>query len=236
MKKTLMAASILAGAVGAYAQGSLNWGDAQSGFAISIISPSTTTPSLEQSGNTSWDTPAGDATYSGGWIGGGAAPGGGIGATLASGPYGINYQNANEFTMGLYVDTSLTALTSDILAGTPVATTTLLGGSDAGLYNPVPGVYVSGLAPATMVYVGLAAWYNGDGATSYATSMADSGVEGFVESSSEVSLGGGAAPPSGIDGLGLSSFSLAGTVPEPSTIALGVIGASTFLMRLRRKQ
>jgi hypothetical protein len=32
----------------------------------------------------------------------------------------------------------------------------------------------------------------------------------------------------------MTSFSLAVT-PEPSTIALGVIGASAFLLRLRRK-
>jgi len=29
---------------------------------------------------------------------------------------------------------------------------------------------------------------------------------------------------------------LAAATPEPSTIALGVVGASAFLMRLRRKQ
>jgi hypothetical protein len=235
MKKTLIAASILAGAVGAYAQGSLNWGDGQTGFAISIISPNPADPFVEQSGNTSWDNPAGSASYAGGWIGGGAAPGGGIGATSSDGPYGIDYTAAGNFSAGLYVDTSLTALTADILSGTPVATTSLLGGANAGLYNTVPGAYVSGLAPGTAVWVGLAAWYSGNGATSYATSVADSGVEGFVESTSTVALGGGSSPPSGIDGIGLSSFSLAG-VPEPSTIALGVIGASTFLMRLRRKQ
>jgi len=32
------------------------------------------------------------------------------------------------------------------------------------------------------------------------------------------------------------NVSAAAVTPEPSTIALGVIGASAFLMRLRRKQ
>lgn len=80
MKKTLMVVSMLAGAVGAFAQGSLNWQDGQPGFDISILSPNLATPTLEESGNTAFDLPAGNATYTGGWIGNTAgSPGTGIG-------------------------------------------------------------------------------------------------------------------------------------------------------------
>jgi hypothetical protein len=236
MKKTLIAAGILAGAVGAYAQGSLNWSDAQTGFTISILSPNIATPTVEESGESSFDTPVGSSTYTGGWIGNTTgSPGAGIGATPANGYLGINYQNAGGFEMGLYVDTTLANLTTDIKTGNPALTTSLLGGGDAGLYNTGAPIYVSGLAVGTPVWVGLAAWYSGGGATSYASAIADSTVEGFVVSTATQSLGGGSGAPAGIAGIGLTSFSLAST-PEPSTIALGVIGASAFLMRLRRKQ
>jgi hypothetical protein len=243
MKKTLViVSSLLVGAAGAYAQGSLNWQDSQSGtYLIEILSPDTASPTTEFTGQTSYDEPAGATAYTGGYIGGvnaggSAGNGPGVGATPTSGYLGINYENAGGFTMGLYIDTSLNALTGDIKNGTPAATTSLLGGANDGLYNTAAPTYVSGLAPGTTVYVGLAAWYSGSGATSYSTAVSDNTVEGYVESATPVALGGGSSAPAGLTGLGLTSFSLAGTTPEPSTIALGVIGASAFLMRLRRKQ
>jgi hypothetical protein len=192
---------------------------------------------VQTSGNTSFDLPAGGATYSGGWIGNtGGSPGTGVGATPTDGYLGINYQNAGNFTAGLYVSGTQSGLTSAILGGTPVATTSLESGANAGLYNLVAPTYVSGLAPGTTVWIGIAAWYNGDGATSFASSVADGSVQGYVESGSSVALGGGASAPASVAGLGLTSFDLAAATPEPSTIALGVVGASAFLMRLRRKQ
>jgi hypothetical protein len=241
MKKTLMVAGMVAGAVGAYAQGSLNWGDAQTGMTIEILSPSTSTPTVEQTGQTSYDDPSGSTAYSGGYIGGATSGNGpGIGATPANGYDSINYQNAGNFEAGLYIATSQSALTSAITSGTPAATTTLLGGGNDGLYNTAPGAYTSGLAVGTPVWIGIAAWYSGGGAGTYAAayqaSLTGGAVQGYVESDTTVALGGGSGAPAGLSGLGLTSFSLAGATPEPSTIALGVIGASAFLMRLRRKQ
>jgi len=241
MKKTLVVVSILAGAVGVYAQGSLNWQDSQAGYLIEILSPSTATPTVEETGQTSYDLPAGNTSYSGGYIGGGSTGGAsgngpGVGGTPTSGYLGINYQNAGGFEAGLYISPTLNGLTTAITGGTPVATTSLLGGGNDGLYNTAAPTYVSGLAPGTTEFVGIAAWYSGGGATSYASAVTDGTVEGYVESTSSLALGGGSSAPASLSGLGLTSFSLAGATPEPSTIALGVIGASAFLMRLRRKQ
>jgi hypothetical protein len=241
MKKTLIVVGMIAGAVGAYAQGSLNWGDAQTGMTIEILSPGTGTgnnaPTVEETGQTSFDNPSGSTVYSGGYIGGATSGNGpGVGPTPSSGYDSINYQNAGSFEAGLYVSTSQGGLTSAITGGTPVATTTLLGGGNDGLYNTAPGAYVSGLAVGTPVWIGIAVWYSSGGATSYASAVTDSTVEGYVETASTVALGGGSGAPAGLAGLGLTSFSLASATPEPSTIALGVIGASAFLMRLRRKQ
>jgi len=239
MKKTLVLVGIVTGAVGAYAQGEINWYDAQPGYTIEILSPNPASPTVEQTGQTSYDVPSGSTTvYGGGYIGGGTTGNGpNVGPTPTAGALGINYQNAGAFEAGLYLATSLPALTTDILTGSPVATTSLLGGANDGFYNNNPSglTYLSSFAVNTPVYVGIAAWYNANGNTSYAASVVGTGVQGYVESTTTVSLGGGDNPPAGLAGLGLTSFSLA-TTPEPSTIALGVIGASAFLMRLRRKQ
>jgi hypothetical protein len=240
MKNTLVMISALAGAVGAFAQGTINWNDGQSSGTISIMSPNPGTPAVEEVGQTSYDSPVGNANYSGGWIGGTAtSPGGGVGATPGT-VNGVNYQAGGSFSVGLYLDTSLSALTADILTGTPVATSAIQTGGAAGLWSTSGSLQATdnSVAPGTHVFVGIAAWYAGSGAGSYAAGI---GVdpEGYVESTSEVSLGGGgppALPTPGLSNLGLTSFSLATTTPEPSTIALGVMGASAFLMRLRRKQ
>ena len=79
-------------------------------------------PTQEFTGNTTWDSPAGSTTYTGGWIGGTAvAPGGGVGPTPANGPAGYDYQLNGNFEVGLYVDLSPTLVQNDILNGTPLA-------------------------------------------------------------------------------------------------------------------
>jgi len=91
------------------------------------------------------------------------------------------------------------------------------------------------------IYAELAAWANTGAlgaANSYAAALADGYAAGLSSvSTGKTTLGGFASPPmvpGTLSGIGLTDFSLA-TTPEPSTIALGVIGASAFLMRLRRK-
>ena len=78
LKKTLVAAGMMALAAGVHAQGQLDWIDGQRGFSIAIISPDLVNSTQEFTGNTTWDTPSSSANYTGGWIGGTAvAPGGG---------------------------------------------------------------------------------------------------------------------------------------------------------------
>jgi hypothetical protein len=238
MKKALTMAGIMAGAFGAFAQGTITWNDAQTGYTIAIISPSTATPTVEVQGANNNDVPSGTTSYTGGWIGNTTgSPGGGIGATPTAGPGtpSLNYQTFGNFEVGLYLDTSLAALTTDIKTGLPVAVLPALGGGNAGLYQTTTTTTAdANIVGGTAVFVGIAAWYD-VGAASYAASP----VHGYVESTVTATLGGAGSPPGtppGMAGLGITSFSLATSVPEPSTIALGVMGASAFLMRLRRKQ
>jgi hypothetical protein len=234
MKKTLIIAGLLTGAMGAYAQGTLDW-NSQANWLISVYSPNTATPGTIQTGDSPFDTPVGQTVYSGGFVGGGSSPGAGVGDTPTSGPGGINYQNAAGFEFGLYVDTTAAAVLSDILSSPPVATTSVNDGAlGTSALATVPNI-----TGGTSVNVGLGAWYTDGGLYgSYNTAAGANQPAGYSISSSQIALGTQTGTPVTIGpGLGLNSFSLAlTTVPEPSTIALGVLGASTFLMRLRRKQ
>jgi hypothetical protein len=235
MKKSLIITSLLVGTMGVYAQGLLNW-NANSTWEPSFYSPQAS--GVIQTGDSPQDIPAGTTTYTGGWIGGGVSPGNGVGATPNPGPGGLNYQNAGNFEVGLYVDTSSAAVLTEIQSDSPIATTTI---SDGGIGAIATATAIPGIAGGTLVNVGLAAWYTGGGTvTSYAAALAAGDPAGYNISTAQMALGGTAPPtPAAINGstLGLTSFSLGTTViPEPSTIALGVIGASAFLMRLRKKQ
>lgn len=219
MKKLVLTISLLAGATCAYSQGQLNWSDYVTGFSMSIYSPNPASPSVEQNlGNTPGDIPAGTATY---------------GGTLLAG---------TGYSVGLYLDTTQTAVQSDVLNGTPIATDTFAAGQGGWDFSGSLVATDPTLPSGTAVYVELAAWANtgtAGAANSYAAALADGYATGLSSvSSSTTSLGGGGSPPAvpgSLVGIGLTDFSLA-TTPEPSTIALGVIGASAFLMRLRRKQ
>jgi hypothetical protein len=232
MKKSLILASLLAASTGVYAQGYLNW-NANGSWEISFYSPDTTSPGTTFTGDSAQDVPQGTTVYSGGWIGTSTSPGAGVGVAPANSG-GVNYQSANGFVVGLYLDTSSAAVLSDITTGSPLATDTINAGGLAGISANAQ----SPLAAGSLVNVGLAAWYNGSGTvTTYAEALAASDPHGYNISTGQVALGSLTGTPVAINGatIGLTSFSLA-TVPEPSTIALGIVGASAFLMRLRRKQ
>lgn len=225
MKKLAITIGLLAGATAGYSQGQLNWTDYVSAdssshppipaFSIEIWGAGTETPGTgTYPNNTANDLPAGSATYSGTQLGAG-------------------------FEIGLYDST--TPVVS--LVGTPLAVDTFTTA------NSAPGIWdFSGSltatdplnASGTAVYVELAAWSTAQGATSYAQALAQGVAAGASGASTGTTvLGGGGSPPATpgtLTGIGLQDFQLTSTIPEPSTVALGVIGASTFLMRLRRKQ
>jgi hypothetical protein len=100
MKKSTTLLALLAGAVGAYAQGTIIWGDYIGNFGITVYSPQIATPTVEQMGNTSYDlssqgyngnTPGANTVYTGTPLGGSAT---GTGPTA--------YENGNLWTIALY--------------------------------------------------------------------------------------------------------------------------------------
>ncbi len=193
-------------------QVTIDWSDLQfENFGISIFSPNPDNPGLPQTGNTIYDYPPGNAVYYGGWIGNtSGSPGPGVGPTPTDGPGGVNYQLNTNFEVGLYLDKSLAALNDDIIRGMPVATTGIGGDDFAGEYEDTGSMIISppGFTAGTQVYVGIAAWYSGGGANSFAASVAESVPNGFVESTNAVALTAVPSPPANLVGIGLTSFSL----------------------------
>jgi len=234
MKKSLpILVTLLAGAVGAYAQGSIEWDDyaphvPNDGFQITVWEPQGAPGSPQVYGNGAADVPAGTQTYTGVAIGGG---------TAGSGPTG--YGNGANYSIALYYGVGANATS---LSQVPGAITTFDTSGGATPANGFPGSWdagggvfatVPGVANGTVGTFQLQAWYNGGGTLTLAQAAA-AGDPWGVSSTANITLNGPPGVPSTLNPI--TSFSLTTTVPEPSTIALGVIGASAFLMRLRRKQ
>jgi hypothetical protein len=151
------------------------------------------------------------------------------GSATGPAPTLLNYAaetgNGNDWTVQLYEVNG---------TGTPVP----LSGITAN-FSTVPGgtgMWSSTLTPSfpsTTVTLQLAAWYNDGGTlTSYSQAQA-AGVPVGESTVITTTILAAPTPPGNIPEF--PNFSVSAT-PEPSTIALGVIGASAFLMRLRRKQ
>jgi len=245
MKKTLAVLTLLAGAVSGYSQGQVAYGDyLNSDFQITVWSPQTGAGQSTQqlSGNspgtfgtgllpTGPDIPAGTQTgYTGVPLGGSA-----VGAAAPT-----DFANGNLWSVQLYAAPTGTALAA--VAGTVANMYTVSG--NQGLYdvtgNPVASI--PGVAAGAAADFQLKAWYNGGGTIgSYEAAVSGKMPNGFSTVGTE-NLGGGTITPPDLPGPGnkgvtggITSFNVTTSIPEPSTIALGVIGASAFLMRLRRK-
>jgi hypothetical protein len=219
MKKTIAAIVLLAGAVSGYAQGQINMNDySDPAFSIQIFNasqPSDVTVTyggytgFEVQGNTVNDLNPGSTYYIGG-------------------PLGFGYSIC-----------LLAGAAGDSLAQlVPVAGTTFSSWISAGgggyWYAPANLATIPGIT--TVATLAIAAWNNEGGAvTSLGVAQATPGdAWGFSALATEA-VGYGTVPPPNLP-AGITSFSLASATPEPepSTIALVVIGASAFLMRLRR--
>jgi hypothetical protein len=242
MKKSLVALITLAAAAGVYGQGTVTFSDhftsssAIGGeFEVHIYGGSSTNV-----GNGATDLPGGNTSYAGFTLLGS----GGTDTGMAA------YDNGTQWTVGLYAAagngvTAATLLSAGGGTGDLVATASFFNSvAGAGLFNGPGAVTINNLStPGYNATLMLAAWYSGGGATSAAAAMAagvpvgwDSPVSMDNYLGGNTSAGAPAQTPDlGYNGAGLQAFAVSG-VPEPSTIALGVMGASAFLMRLRRKQ
>jgi hypothetical protein len=227
MKKSLTGAvALLAGAFMAHSQGTVsfvNYGSGNAYLYVSLKSGSLTTPigGATGGGGTSATADVGDGNQ---WTVSllGAAGAGDAASALSP----LLQEPVLPATVGLPVTATLAggASANDPIAGTWYTTE----------YGVVPGGTTGGAAT-----VQVAAWYNAGGTiTSYAQALTVAGTPtGLSATANVTSLGGPeptgpAATAAALPNVG--NFNVTG-VPEPSTIALGVMGASAFLLRLRKK-
>ncbi len=212
MKKTITGAlTLLAGASAVYAQGTIsmaNYGVLNTYLYVSYKAAGVAAVEL-----------------------GGSA----VGPAATTSNYNLETANGNDWSVQLYAAPGLNATTLLPVAGSTVTLATAptqIGTWASTVIASIPGTTGGSTGTATLE---LYAWYNAGGAiTSYATALADGVPTGTSAIATITGLGGGNPPataPSLPEGLG----NIVVAVPEPSTIALGVMGASAFLMRLRRK-
>jgi len=254
----------LAGA--AYAQGTLVFNNNAAGTVVAHIwSPDPTTPNVQTTGNGSIDTPVGATVYNGMLIGGatGTEPSSALSApyTGINYTFGNNFtaQIYALWTTGStvqplgslvpvsqYVTTMRTATVSGAGPGFIIAVSP---SPDPGIPNPNAAAdSASQTSIDNRATVALACWYNAGGTiTSLAQAVAAGVPEGESAAFNINNLGEPSSIETAYNGVPtaatqpaymthLTSFDLVAPVPEPSTIALGVLGACAFLARRRMKK
>jgi len=237
MNKTVITSLLSVGALAAYAQGTLNFTDYDYGTIITHIwINSNPNGSLVLSGNTAADTPAGTQTYTGfvklGGSGVNTGPNGLVGN-------GLNFTAQLEALGGATTAVPLSSL-HPVTQYTATFSTTA---ARAGTWTPpvisndpgIPGA--GGIAPTADIAV--ACWYNAGGTITTLAAAQASG-NGIWGESPEVVAFSLTAPssitskPQGFNNdQDTVSFSISG-IPEPSTIALGLMAAGVFFARSRK--
>jgi len=93
---------------------------------------------------------------------------------------------------------------------------------------------LTGVAPGGDATVQIRAWNAAAGATYEVASAAANGIFGKSNLVNVKAGGGGAPPGPPTDLIGLQGFAVSGAViPEPTTIALGLLGAGLLFLRRR---
>lgn len=212
MKKLILTAGLCVAAVGAFAQGQVAFNNNVSGQIKAIVydfNPSS--PSTPHYGQSAADLPTGSTVY-------GGAP--------------IPFASGANYTAELWAapGAGLAEGSLSAVAGSQVAFKT--SGPVQGAFNSVsvtiPGTSASGGDIATLQ---VRAWCNyGGTVTTWAAALAQ-GYYGKSQTFNSSALT--VAPSTATFMTNMQSFSLV-QVPEPSTIALGVMGAAALLIRRRK--
>jgi hypothetical protein len=241
MKKTLTVISLLAGAVSGYSQGAIAFNEYTTALrqAVYNVQPAqynntsvsyggyTTTETLGSSTAAiqTKETPPGTTVYAAGSQLSGTA----FSAELLVGPAGLTSLSGTVNGVGLLPWGGSNGIPASVAGFKTGANNTGMINSTAGVTLPTQTYYAVG----DSVSVAIAAW-NNEGGTITSLLAAQQANDPWGISNIEQSGATTAAPNTPVAlPAGLESFSL-GSVPEPSTIALGVMGASTLLFRRRK--
>lgn len=217
MKKSLITLALVACTVTAFAQGQCTFQMRITGSLLApVYLPELSDPTIELHGNSATGIPAGTTVYTGGVIP--AAQGANFSAQLFGGPLGTT-------------DASL------LQAATP-ATTFRTSASLAGLIIAVP-VTLPNVAVGATATLQARAWDNKGGqVTSWAAAEALSRTDSTYRLGDSLLFDSPVLkgpPDTPTDTANIRSFNLHTVVPEPSTIALGVLGLGALVLFRRRK-
>lgn len=218
MKKTLILAASLLGAVSGYSQGTVVFADTETDMTIHIFAPQTASPGTQVTGDQSGGTGyTGDVYYNNGtdgnYAGGSTAQavstgtvtsggsttytGGALGYSgTAAGAY--NYNNGNDYTVELYAASGFNAPVTALQPVTQYLTTMGTTTAKSGQFKTVnpssdPGIASTSGGQAT---IALVAWYNGNGTyTSYAAALAAGVPTGMSPTDNDGILGNIGTPP-----------------------------------------
>jgi len=214
MKKALVIALMAACAQGAFAQGSVNFVNNVTGVFKSLIyDVNPAARDVQQKGQSASDLPTGSTVYGG--------------AALAGTGYTVQLWWAD----GTVTDASTLALANN-------ATSSFRTGGAAGIWTgttaTLPGEVGGG---GTHVTAEIRVWDNQGGTLGTWASASQLFGTGLKHGTSGLfgidNIGGGTATTPNM--VGLQSFSLI-SVPEPSTIALGIAGGLGLLFMRRRNK
>jgi hypothetical protein len=221
MKKALIISATLVWAVSAFAQGQVQFNNRVTSGTVGLVlapifGPEVGDPFLAKSGNTATGNPVGMQTYTGPPL-----AGTGFTAQLWAGPVGALEANLKLCTNGT---ASFRTATTGTLGGT-------INNAPTANVPDVPGG--SGSRAVFQVRV----WDNRGGAiTSWEQVLADDtilrGTSQLFTPPFDLGVAGGAPPPAL---QGLQSFNLF-QVPEPSVVALGVLGVGALVLLRRRSK
>ncbi|MGD0813641.1 MAG: hypothetical protein ABSA83_08570 [Verrucomicrobiota bacterium] len=227
MKKTLTLVTLLAGAVAGYSQGVVVLSEATTGYLqAQIYGPGTATganqvtvtyggyQTTEYQGNSSTSTPAGSAVYTGG-----ALSGTGFDAQI----YGSSV--AGDTLADLVPETAASG--SSVLHFGTTATS-------EGFTKNAVDITMAGLPTGSTGTYAIAAWNTGGGVdTTLAEAQAAGEPWGFSTLGAVIPANPALGLPDDVTGFNIAVGSVVSS-PEPSTIALGVMGISALLFRRRK--
>ena len=134
-------------------------------------------------------------------------------------PDGVGAGAGYSAQLFLVVDGNYTALTPATVFRTDVPA------AAAYVVDPGTPVTVPGFAPQSTAPLVLRAWETSAGSWENALIRGESAL-------AQIDLGGGTLPPTNLEGL--AGFTMV-VIPEPTTLALGLLGAGALLLRRRRK-
>ena len=179
--------------------------------------------------------------YNGTAVGGSAAHTGTSADTAAGSDWTVELYGApgSGVAVGSLVPAVLDGTTSTAVTATLAGVgAPYLGQWNSGAIGDIPGS-----TPSSPVTVAVAAWYNNGGTITSITAAQAAGFANGFSATGNVTAGGAPNLPAALPVLGNGTINTLGnvgggtgpTTPEPSTIALGVMGAGAFFARLRKK-